>query len=278
MPLFNAKRNSHPSRLLKILGSSLLILCTLVPTAVALDTEIGARVCGPNPGGALITITQPTDDSVVNQAVVTFRGTVAGASQIVVELDGNYNGTVALANNQTTFETDITLPQGTHTVAMRATEICGGADGTDSAVLTYQPAVQPSSGAVTETAVGSNGTPTGVVISDDPIAESSLSRAIEQLPVIGPIVNFGANLATTIGLDTTLAANQSSVIAGIARVVVTVAGLTSIVLASTLAPVATKTIPGLAEVFTASSHRSMLYLGWVIRGVGACALIFAYFL
>ena len=256
----------------------MFIACSIGLPAAAVQTEIGATVCGTNPTGALIDITQPANDSVVNQSTVTFRGTVASASQIVVELDGQYNGTVALANNQTTFETDITLPQGTHTVSMRATEVCGGADGTDNIVLTYQPAVQPSTGAETDTAVGSNGQQTGVVISDGTISESSLGRSIEQLPVIGPIVSVATDLAAAVGLDTTLSANKSSVVAGAARVIITIVALASIVLATSLAPIAAQSLPGVSEIFNASSHRSMFYLGWVIRGVGALALIFAYFL
>lgn len=274
MPSCNVRRNSIIFRSISLLGLWLLFASSGSVPVAAVDTEVGATVCGSTPSAALIDITQPANDSVVNQATLTFRGTVAGASQIVVELNGQYNGTLALANNQTTFEADITLPQGTHTITMRAIEVCGGTDGMDSVVLTYQPAVQPSTGRDTDTTVEPNGGHVGVVTGKVSIPETS----IEQLPIIGPLAVLATDLAAAVGLDATLAANQSSPVAGVARVAVTVAALTSVVMASSLAPVAAQSLPGVSELFNANSHRSMLYLGWVIRGVGVLALALAYFL
>jgi flagellar biosynthesis component FlhA len=45
-----------------------------------------------------------------------------------------------------------------------------------------------------------------------------------------------------------------------------------------LAPIAAQTVPGISEMFNVASTRSMLYLGWVIRGLGAFVLVLAYFL
>ena len=271
-------KNNGFGRAIAFIGLGLCMgLCPL-PSASAVDTQVGARVCGSNPSGALIDITQPVDDSVVNQSSVTFRGTVASASQIVIEVDGAYDGTLAIAANQTTFDTNISFPLGTHTVSMRAIEVCGGPDGTDSVVLTYEPAVEPSAGTDTDTSVDPQVTGAGVVITDDIIKEGDTVTQIEQLPVIGAAVSVVSDFAAAIGLESTVIGNNTPAIAGVARVGITVAALTSVVMATSLAPLAAQAIPGVSEAFNVSSHRSMLYLGWIIRGVGVLAMAFAYFL
>lgn len=244
------------------------------PTVNAVDNDVGAVVCGVGAPGATIDITQPNDDSVVSQALTTFRGSINNTSQIDIEIDGTYSNTVAIGSNQVTFATDINLTVGTHTIKITAYDICGGQNADDSIVITYTPKVDPSNGGTTETEVGGE---SGVVIgSDSQIEDNEVAQSIEQLPIIGAAVSIVADFATSIGLVATVP--SSNVTAGVARVGLTVAALTSVVMAGTLAPLAAQTIPGLSEAFTITSHRSMLYLGWLIRGAGALTMAVVYFL
>ena len=245
----------------------------------AVDTQIGAVVCGSGAPGAFIQITQPLNDSVLEQPVVSFRGNVNNTAQIEVFIDGTQDRTVAIGANQTTFLTDLSLSEGTHTVTMKANDICGGQDDEDSVAITYTPAVsQPSTGGMTPTTLEGAVTLDGEPVNAEAVDDSEFMQQIEQLPIIGAAVSVVTDFATAIGLESTIASGNAPAATGVARVGITVAALTSVVMASTLAPMAAQAIPGVSEVFNVSSHRSMMYLGWVIRGAGLLALAFAYFL
>lgn len=276
-PVTDAKSNSVKFVLASVLFAACLTWFSAVPLS-AVDSQIGVSVCGEDAPAAQIDITQPLSDSVVGQSPVTFRGTVVNATQIDITVDGQYSATFALGANSTTFEKDVTLAVGTNTVTMTANAICGGQSATDSAVVTFQPATEPTSGGTTPTVVDGNVTLDGLpsdeaeVVQNDDIAE-----AIDRIPIIGAAVNLVSDFATTIGLESTVTGNNTTVVAGTARVALTVAALSSIVMASSVAPLAAQAIPGLSEVFNVTSHRSMLYLGWVVRGVGLVVLALAYF-
>lgn len=254
-----------------LLGACYLII---QPAPVyAVDSSVGATVCGPGAPPASIDITEPNDDSVVDQASVTFRGNVGNATQIDIDVDGQYVTTLAVGSNQTTFENDLTLTEGTHTVTMTANALCGGQNDDDSVVITYQPATDPSSGGSTPTEV--DGEP-NVLPADEQIKDSEIAQRIEKLPIIGSAISVVADFVNATGLEATVSAGNVTV--GVARVGLTVAALTSVVMASTLAPVAAQALPGVSEAFNVTSHRSMIYLGWIIRGVGILTMAIAYFL
>lgn len=242
--------------------------------AMAVGNQIGAVVCGVGSPGASISITQPTDDSVVNQAVTTFRGTVNNTSQVVVEIDGNYVSTVAIGSNQTDFASDISLSEGTHTIVMTAGDICGVHDASDSIVITYQPAVAPSNGGTTPTEVDQQSGTEAKAGND--ILQQNVYQQIQQLPVVGSAVSMVDNFAVATGLVSTVSAGN--IVVGVSRVGLTVAALTSVVMASSIAPIAVQSVPGIGQVFNLASTRSLLYLEWVIRGVGVLTMAFAYFL
>jgi hypothetical protein len=268
------KRNSVFGRSALAWLAGILVSGAIASPVFAVDNEVGAVVCGTGSPGASISIDQPTDDSVVNQAVTTFRGTINNTSQIVVEIDGDYVSTVAIGSNQTTFATDLSLSQGTHTIVMTANDICGVHDAKGSIVITYQPSVEPSSGGTTPTQVDQQ--PDTPVKADNPITDKDIFHQILQLPVIGSAVSVVGDFVAATGLESTV--STSNTVVGISRVGITVVALTSVVMASSLAPFAAQAVPGISEVFNIASNRSMLYLGWVIRGAGILAMAFAYFL
>lgn len=275
-PVVNARSNR-----LRIVAAGLLAgsLLAWLPAfnATAVDSEIGVSVCGGSVPPAQIDITQPLSDSVVGQSPVTFRGTVANATQVEISINSQYTATFALAANATTFEQDVTLPVGTNTVAMTANAVCGGQGATDSAVVTFQPATAPSSGESTPTELDGTVTLDGTPVDTAAIKDEEIVQVIERLPIIGAAVSVVADFAVATGLEATISGNNTPVIAGTARVALTVAALSSIVMASSVAPLAAQAIPGLSEMFNVNSHRSMMYLGWVVRGVGLVALALAYF-
>jgi len=256
----------------------LLACVTPEAGAVTADSEIGVSVCGGNVPPSQITITQPLSDSVVNQSVTTFRGTIARASQVEITIDGQYNTTVAIGANDSTFQVDVTIPKGTHTIEMQANAICGGQDSSDSVVVTYQPIEEPTNGDTTPTTIGGDPVSDSQDLTGQAISDNDIVRQIEQLPVVGAAVSVVSDFAVAIGLTGTIASSSSAPVAGVARVGVTVAALTTVVMASSIAPVAAQALPGVSEMFNVTSHRSMLYLGWAIRGAGVLAMALVYFL
>lgn len=260
------------------IASAFMVIAYVLPTS-AVDSQITVSICGSQVPAAQITIDEPLSDSVVSTSALTVRGTVASASQIELQIDEQYVSSLAIGSGQTTFEIDTTLNPGTHTIQAIASGICGGQDATDSIVVTYRPeAEQPSNGDSTSTEVEG-----GIVVNPEgtkpeEIPQNDVAQAIEAIPVVGPVVNMVSDFATAIGLTNTIAGNNTSPVVGIARVGVTVVAITTVVMAGSIAPVAAQALPGVSELFNVNSHRSMIYFGWVIRGVGALAMALAYFL
>lgn len=262
-----------------LLAGLLLILVCTMPTAGAVSSNVDVAVCGAAVPAAQIDVTEPLSDSVVSNAVSTLRGTVANVTQVDITVDGQYNNSFSLGANEATFEVDITLSEGTHTITLTANAVCGGQTATANVVLTYSPEVtEPSSGGMTPTEIDGTTTLDGVPVEADAINQGDIARRIEQLPLLGAAVSIVSDFATSIGLESTVFGNNTPVATGAARVGLTVAAITMVVLASTLAPMAATSIPGVSEYFNVKSHRSMIYLGWAIRGVGALALALAWFL
>jgi hypothetical protein len=277
-PVVSVQRSRKRTSLGGVLSAGLLTLVWLTPVG-AVDTNIGVSICGDDSPGASIAISEPNDDSLVSTNMTRFRASVSNASQVEISLDGQYVTTLAIGATQTSLQTDLTLEQGTHTIAMTALDICNGQSATDTVVITYQPAVEPSSGVTTPTEIVSDQSADGVVITTDQLEDEEASTPeIEQLPIVGPIVNGVTDFTHAIGLNQTLAGSGAPLAVGVARVALTAAAVTSVVMAASLAPLALQAAPGLTEVFHAGSHRSMMYLEWAIRGVGVLAMAIAYFI
>ena len=252
--------------------------CTPVSIVQAVDSDIGVNVCGGTVAAAQIDITQPVSDSIIAQPNATFRAIVANATQVEVSVDGNYTQTIAIGANDSEVSAELTVTEGTHTITMTANGICGSQNAEDSVVITYQPESQPSGGAVTPTQVGDDLIPVnGVIVGDEQtIKNDEVAQSIQDIPLFGGIVKLVAAFSQETGLTSTV--TSSNTVIGVSRVGLTVAALTTVVMASSLAPLAAQAIPGVSEVFNVSSHRSMIYLGWVIRGAGVLAMAFAFLL
>lgn len=124
----------------------LLVSCmSLGPAAAAsyATTQINAVVCN----GTVtpeITLASPLNDSVVNQLSIPLNGSVKSVSQITVSLDGNYNSSVAIAANETSFATTVEMSEGTHTITLAAHGICGGPTADVTIVISVSLGSQPT--------------------------------------------------------------------------------------------------------------------------------------
>lgn len=125
------------------------------------STSVNATICA---SSSSVTITQPMSDSVIVDPTVAIRGTVTQASQIEVLVDGVYDGVIPLDVGQSTYESQVQLSTGTHTITLKAIDYCQSADSVATTVVTYTPPPGSSSvGDETETIAGDN-RPQGVVI------------------------------------------------------------------------------------------------------------------
>lgn len=251
-----------------------LALFACLPVA-ATDSQIGAVVCGESSPGASITITQPNDDSIVDRSPVTLRGEVGNTSQIEIMVDDVYVATLAMGANQTMFETDVSLSEGTHTIRLVAYDICQEQDASDEIVITYQPAVDPSDGGSTPTDVdgGATADPDNTETTS---GGSPLNPTEPRIPIVGDILDGIADFAADSGLSQTVS-GQNPIVAT-SRIVITISALSMIVLAGNLTPLVIQFVPGASSVFSLTSPRSRGYLTWLLRAVGVVGIALAYIL
>jgi hypothetical protein len=137
------------------LVAALLVATFLFAVPTSAQSTIKAQLCDQS----TVTIVQPAHDGTVNNPVVHFSGTVANANQIEVYVDNSYSTQIPLSSGVTTYESDITVGLGTHTIKLVAVGSCSGeTNGEASLVVTYQPAKATGP---TSTNVSENGTKVG---------------------------------------------------------------------------------------------------------------------
>lgn len=147
------------------------------------STSVNATICA---SSSSVTITQPMSDSVIVDPTVAIRGTVTQASQIEVLVDGVYDGVIPLDVGQSTYESQVQLSTGTHTITLKAIDYCQSADSVATTVVTYTPPPGSSSvGDETETIAGDgDDRPQGVVIGGQTGEAPELSQKNPLLPAI----------------------------------------------------------------------------------------------
>lgn len=99
-------------------------------------TAIDAIVCQ---ASSSVSITSPVSDSIVTQPTVPLAGNVSQANQIEVYVDTALDHIIPLTPSQTSFSGSVQLVEGTHTIRVVAINACAGTNGSDTAVVTYQP-------------------------------------------------------------------------------------------------------------------------------------------
>lgn len=139
-----------------LVGSIMLVVASVAGAGISASranaqSAINAIICG---AGAHITISEPQSDSVMTTPSVTIIGAVAQAGQIEVAVDGTYDSVIPLDVGQTTYESTIQLPQGTHTIQLTAVDSCGSTNAEETVVVTFTPPPSSdSNGSDTQTGV-----------------------------------------------------------------------------------------------------------------------------
>lgn len=218
------------------LGVLLSVTTTMSGLTGSAQSNIDVTVCdGVTP--AMLTAALPANESVVSQPDVSISGSVSQANQLEVYMDDAFNGVQPLSARDTSYSTDVQLPQGTHTVTLVAVDTCQVANATASVVLTYEPAVtEPAPDGDTEVETEVPGG--GVIIAPTPssgepetheITGSSypFRNVIEQF-IKPPLVTIGESL----DLTSSDVAVQSGRLSNMARFAMLVGGLSLVFLAS----------------------------------------------
>ena len=177
-------RKSNTFLLLSV-GALLCALFVMVTgmKVSAQSTSVNAIICT---AGSSVAINEPASDSIVTEPLIVLKGSVNQASQIVIEIDGEYSGVEPLAAGQNQYEITVQLPRGTHTIKLTAVDTCGGTNAAASSVITYTPPPSsPSDGGTTPTGVNDGTQPQdGVTISGESIEPvRSSSGSILPAPV-----------------------------------------------------------------------------------------------
>lgn len=123
--------------LLRLLGLP-LALCLLVAPSAFAETSVQAVVCTGDSQPTLSLLPDINDSTLrVNRVEIT--GLVERVSAVEVYVDGEYDHTIAIPANETTFSTSVRLPIGTHSLHIEAIGICTSNNATKDAVVTIIP-------------------------------------------------------------------------------------------------------------------------------------------
>lgn len=208
-------------------------------------TEVRATVCNGSQGSS-ISISTPASDQVINISTISIQGTVEDATQITVEIDGQYSQTVPLGSNQTSYQIDVTVSEGTHTIVLIANDLCAVQNGSTSLVVTYEPKSTPSDGGSTPTDVNQGGVAIGTEPSGPAIGQTTYQKLRNSI-VVGPLLGILENLVNLTGLDVT--AQQAGPSVAILRVALFSAGVSMLTFTSLILE---KYASGALSVFTKS--------------------------
>lgn len=276
MPWQIVIRNNTFGLLLLVVAFSLQLAFTS-HQAGAQDMGVSAVICGGDSTGAQLDLVEPSGDTVVNLPTITLRGTVSYATQIEISIDGSYVRTVALSSEQTTFETDIELSKGTHTIELKANDVCQQQDATDSVVITYEPVEEPTNGGSTPTEVDNGGS--GIIVNPESNGSGDEIISSEQLGGLGMFGGIAApikNFLYLSGLEGTVQGENAFI--GLARVVLTIIALTAIIAASAVTPFIIHAVPALAQPFGIGGTRGFGIATWLVRATGLIVLSLLFFL
>lgn len=228
----------------KQIGLSLLVAAGLVmfggtadQKVSATDSIIQARVCGTQ-STATISIDQPTSDSTVDQQPIVVSGQLHDVSQVTVMVDSNYSHSLAIARGQTTYQTPVAVTSGTHTIEVTGSDVCGLADPSAAVVVTYTPAIPPSSGGDTPTDVPSDSSRVsggGFTVGGVPGGQTGVDNSQSQ--VVNPdwLTTLPAPVRKFMRVTDLYTVAQDGVVVGVLRVVSIVTGIAMIISGSVMA-------------------------------------------
>lgn len=105
-------------------------------------TEVKAVICRPS---STVSLSSPPSDSLSERAGVLVRGTVTQATQVELYVDDQFDRVVPLSSDEKSFEAELTMSPGTHTIRAVAIDFCQLKNGEGEVIVTYVP---PGSGSV----------------------------------------------------------------------------------------------------------------------------------
>lgn len=182
------------ARVLIVSAATIGILGGAVVSAQTATDNVEVMVC-PDASQSSFVLNQPQSDSVTDQEKVIISGGVLFISQIDFFINDTYSHTVALGSDDVNFESSMSLPPGTHTLKFVATDSCSNVIHTQSIVVTYQPAVQPSLGSEVDTQV--DGQP-AVATEEEAVAPTkSVAQEVIDRVIIMPLISIGNALDIT---------------------------------------------------------------------------------
>ncbi len=182
---------------------------------------ISAQVC--DNAGSTITIAKPKNDSIVNQSSVRMQGNVTHATQITVMIDGQYNQTIPLGTNQSTYSFDVSLTAGTHTIKVEANDVCAASNGTAQVVITFESKANGSAGNEIPTSAGGVVVGAGTAID---IPEQNVYQRLRGSAVVGPVLGGIEKAFRFTGLDKTV--ERDGVVTTVVRVGMFTVGMTTL--------------------------------------------------
>lgn len=254
--------------------AALLSVCGLYTTpvfAVAGTTQISAEICRA-PLGSTIQITSPKSDSTVDTATIAMKGTVSDATQITVTIDGNYSETIPLGASDTSFNFNLNLTKGTHTIKLVANDVCQIQNSSDSVIVTFSGA----SGNGVDTPTSAGGVLVGVSEVTPPAGGDDPYKQIKQSPVIGPVLDSMERLYSFSGLDTTI--EQGGVVASAVRVGAFAVGVTTLTFTSVvLQNYAMGLVSQFDKYIPSNPFLQHQYHLWILRTIGGIMVLGAIF-
>lgn len=129
----------------------LVAICVAIPSYAATNTKVNVTVCSGNSSNASLVVGSPVSDSIVTATPLNITGTVGDITQVDISVDGQYNSTIPISVNQTSFLASLQLAEGTHTIILVGNDVCQFKNVTVTLVVTYRPQVSPSLGPVKPT-------------------------------------------------------------------------------------------------------------------------------
>lgn len=247
---------------------SIVFVANVGAVSTSDGTVISAQVCDNT--GSTVSITNPKNDSVVNQSTIEVKGKVANATQLSVTVDGNFSQTIPIGSTQKSYSFKLTLSEGTHTVHVEANDVCGISNGTSQIVVTFETNAGPSTGGETPTTAG------GVLVGGEPIEtkDEDVYQKIKNNWLGGPLIRLGENAYDFTGLDATF--ENSGWVAGALRVMTFSAGMMTIAFTTlALQTYAAGFMEWFGKFLPENPILNHQYQLWTLRGLGLLIMTLA---
>jgi hypothetical protein len=251
-------------KLLSVVACVALLLGGAPARAQDEGNRIEVMIC-PDVGMSNLTIIRPQSDSVVSSPNVVITGDVAYISQIDFFIDGTYGHTLALGQADTSFESNLALSPGTHTIKLAASDSCSQTTHDGSLVLTYEPAITPSVGEDVSTEIEGTTTNTAEVVDESVVEKGIVERAIEQY-IAPSLVAFG----TMLDLSPPPGVTSVMTPANVARSTLFITG-TTLIMSAIYVSVFAVVPPKLSFLL---HFRGRTFIGIAISGLALMGLVF----